>query len=217
MPKFVDLTGKKFGRLTVIARSGNKGNQTAWHCKCECENEVIVVGASLSNERSKSCGCLQKESAVESKKTHGLSKTPEYRNWKSMIRRCENENTKDFAYYGARGIKVCERWRESFEWFLSDMGERPSPKHTIDRMNVNDDYCPDNCVWATQSTQIINRRMFKNNSSGFTGVVHDKKTDHWVVSIQVNKKSIYLGYFLKKEDAINARKEAEIKYFQKPS
>lgn len=213
MPRFIDLTGEKFERLSVKSRSENKGTQTAWTCKCECGNEVVVVGASLINGRSKSCGCLQKESARKLKKTHGQSKTPEYISWKAMIRRCENKNTKDFSYYGARGIKVCDRWRESFECFLSDMGERPSPTHSIDRVDVNDNYHPDNCIWATQSTQVLNRRMFKNNSSGVTGISLDKKTNHWVASIQVNKNSVYLGYFLRKEDAIAARKEAEIKYY----
>lgn len=217
--KFINLTGKKFGRWTVINRSKNVGIFVAWNCICECGTINIVIGSSLTRKRnsSKSCGCLQKESAGKLNKSHGLSKIPEYRNWKAMIRRCENKNIKEFAHYGGRGIKVCERWRKSFEEFLSDMGERPSPKHTIDRKDVNKDYSPDNCRWATKSMQAINRRVFKNNSSGITGVVLDKKTNHWTASIQVNKQSIYLGYFSKKEDAINTRKEAEIKYFKEPS
>ena len=153
-PRFIDLTGKAFGRLTVVAFAG----RGKWHVRCECGQVGMKSGLDLRSGDSKSCGCLKREQLGDRRRTHGKCKTPEYRSWSHMIGRCENPTDKKFPIYGGRGITVCARWRESFETFLEDMGQRPSKRHSLDRINVNGDYEPDNCRWATAKEQSRNTR-----------------------------------------------------------
>lgn len=112
---------------------------------------------------------------VKESEKHGRSHTPEYNSWHSMIQRCGNKNDNAYSEYGARGIRVCDRWRNSFTAFYEDMGDRPSPTHSIERLNNDGNYEPGNCKWATKTEQILNRRVNKNNTSGFRGVSFDKK------------------------------------------
>jgi hypothetical protein len=158
-----DLTNQKFGRLTVIERAGSAGNQSTWKCLCECGNEKIVRSSSLRCGDTKSCGCLHKDTArifvVARNKTHGGCGTTEYNTWSAMRQRCYNKNNPFYHCYGGRGITVCERWLNSFENFLSDLGKKPSSKHSLDRINVFDAYSPDNCKWSTPSEQVNNRRL----------------------------------------------------------
>ena len=148
----VDITGRQFGKLVVIKRAIERkwDRRLAWICRCDCGNELITAGKSLRNGKSKQCRSCGKT-------YHGRSKTHLYGIWSSMLTRCTNSNNHAFAYYGGRGIQVCERWRK-FENFLTDMGERPSPQHSLDRIDVNGDYSPNNCRWTTADVQVANRR-----------------------------------------------------------
>lgn len=168
MPKGykLNLTGQKFGRLTVIERAGKLyGTQSAWKCKCDCGNEKIIAGAHLTKKQrpTYSCGCFAIERTKECNTTHGKTKTPEFTVWVNMMDRCYNSNRKGYEYYGGRGIKVDLVWHgsEGVIRFLSDMGSRPSSAHSLDRIDVNKDYGPSNCRWGTKQEQAANRRPFK--------------------------------------------------------
>jgi len=185
----LDLTGKKCGRLTVIQREGsNKHKQAIWRCLCECGNETIVVASKLKSGYTQSCGCLQRERTSKASKIHGLSsKTSEYHIWAAMMQRCENTNNVDYEYYGARGIKVCERWK-TFANFIVDMGKKPSEKHTLERKDNNKGYNKGNCVWENRTTQARNQRLRKDNTTGIRGVQWDKDRKKYRVSISHNRK-----------------------------
>ena len=153
-----DITNHRFGRLVAIKRERvDKNYQQYWLCKCDCGNTAIVRLSSLNNGHTSSCGCLQKEKRT----THKMTKTTEYHIWNTMKARCLNPNSSAYQYYGGRGIKVCDRWKCSFENFYSDMGKRPSKEYSLDRIDVNGDYCPENCRWATIAEQ--NRNKSNNN------------------------------------------------------
>lgn len=154
------LTGLRIGRLTVLAPTGaKKRGHHVWLCRCDCGSEAEVTSDALTSKRmpTRSCGCLHRERAGDLHRTHGKCGTPTYRTWTDMISRCENRARDNYARYGGRGIRVCERWRNSFEAFLSDMGERPVGK-TIDRVASDGNYEPGNCQWATAHEQGANKR-----------------------------------------------------------
>jgi hypothetical protein len=155
----VDLTGRRVGRWAVLRRNGSTSNgNAAWHCRCDCGNERTVASTSLVEAVSLSCGCLAIERTREANATHGESKkTPEYETWVGIKKRCTNSRTKAWKYYGGRGITMCDRWFSSYENFLADMGRKPTPKHSIDRINNDGNYEPGNCRWATSLQQNNNR------------------------------------------------------------
>jgi len=156
-----NLIGQKFGRHLVINFYNKKNNKNYWNCLCDCGNTSIVCGTSLENGRSKSCGCLLKELASKRSFKHGLTKSIEYHSWQAMKDRCLNINSNEYSYYGGRGIKVCNRWVNSFKDFYEDMGKRPSVKHTIERLNNELGYFKENCYWATKKEQANNTRQCK--------------------------------------------------------
>jgi hypothetical protein len=161
-----DLTNQVFGRLIAISRHHKTHNgHWVWNCNCECGNPAIIYATNLVRWLTKSCGCFRIETSGLANLSHGHSvgekPTSEYRSWCSLLSRCHNPNTRKFSDYGGRGISVCERWKNSFQNFIDDMGLKPSPKHSIDRIDVNGNYEPSNCRWATNAEQSRNRRNNK--------------------------------------------------------
>lgn len=211
MGSFIDLTGMKFGRLTVVERVQSKGN-TKWKCACECNNETFVYSDHLKRGKVVSCGCKRNERKVEVRK----QEIPEYNSWRAMLDRCNNSNNDKYNHYGGRGITVCEEWR-SFDRFYLDMGKKPSKTYTIDRIDTEGNYEPSNCKWSTVNEQVRNRRILRNNTSGASGVMWNKQNNKWAVVITVDNKKIHLGYFADFNDALQARKEAELTHWKESS
>lgn len=155
MANFLDLTGQTFGRLTVLSRTDSTDKRTRWLCICTCGTSHIARTQGLRNGFTSSCGCAEKE-RLAAPRSHGMSGTLTHRSWCAMKTRCTNPNVPSYADYGGRGIKICEHWINSFENFFADMGERPGLNYSIDRINVNGNYEPSNCRWATTSEQMNN-------------------------------------------------------------
>lgn len=170
----IDLTGQKFGRLIVIEFSSKDSrSNTYWLCRCDCGIAKIVYGGNLKNGHTKSCGCLHIKHGHNTRKKR--SKT--YGSWDHMIQRCTNTNEADYHNYGGRGITVCDRWKK-FANFLEDMGNPPTHKHSIDRINNNKGYYKSNCRWATSKQQTRNtRRNHVISYSGKTQCITDWAKD----------------------------------------
>jgi len=157
--KPVDITNQRFGRLEAICRAGSDAKQKSlWICRCDCGGEIVARANNLRSGNTTSCGCYGREIASRSRRTHGASGTAEYMIWCRMIARCTNPQCSDYPTYGGRGITLCQLWRNSFESFLADMGQRPSPRHVIDRIDNDKGYEPGNCRWATPTVSSRNRR-----------------------------------------------------------
>jgi hypothetical protein len=155
--KAIDHTGKRFGRWTVIGRAPNVGRFAYWECRCDCGEIGRVRASSLTAGDSRSCGCYQLEQST----IHGrsISRDPEYNAWNNIKQRCLNPNRKNWAFYGGRGVTICDEWRNSFESFYACIGPRPGRGYSVDRIDNDRGYEPGNVRWATRSEQAQNQRL----------------------------------------------------------
>jgi hypothetical protein len=159
------MIGEKFGRLTVLSLSHTSKGYRHYLCKCECGASHTVQGTSLRSGNTKSCGCLARDNGRRQgslAKTHGMSGSRVYGVYKAMLARCSNPGVASFQYYGAKGVKVCLRWTDSFENFYADMGPCPEG-FSIDRIDSNGNYEPSNCRWVTNQMQSQNRDYVKKH------------------------------------------------------
>jgi hypothetical protein len=207
--KFIDLTGQKFNRLTVIKRVENphklKKKEIYWLCKCDCGNETILRGYSIKSGNIKSCGCYHREKQT----THDKHGHQLYSVWCAIIQRCYNENNKHYFLYGGRGIKMCDEWRKDFQAFYDwaysngytdEKNDNGRHKLTIDRIDNNGNYEPSNCRWITQKEQSNNTR--RNHFVTING--ETKTMQQWADAYNMSKHTLYARYAkgLRGEDLI---------------
>jgi len=209
----IDLTGKKFGRLLVIGLFEKTSHGNRWLCLCDCGNQKVVGVGHLRSGDTKSCGCYNSEESRKRRLTHGYAPMSrnggpirEYRIWRGMKRRCYDHKQPGYKFYGGRGIKVCDKWLDDFSAFYSDMGPSPSKKHSLDRFpNVDGDYGPDNCRWATPKQQGENKRNARIIECDGVSM----RLEEWANKLNVPYKTLWS--FLKK----NSIKDAIIFYVKK--
>ena len=187
MPKAIDVTNQKFGRLTGVERRGSKNKDTLWLFDCECGNQKIIRLDDVRSGRTKSCGCFNSENTGNRFRKHGLRQTHEYNVWCWMKARCYSPNTTGYVNYGGRGVYVCDKWMDNFAAFYADMGPRPSSKHSIDRIDNDGPYSLENCRWATRTDQNNNtRRNIKYSYDGCHLTISE-----WANKLGVDRTTIY--------------------------
>ena len=207
-----DLTGQKFGYLTVINEIGpDKNRNIVWKCQCDCGKIIHVFAQNLIRNHTISCGCYNSKSIKERNFKHGQatrkSTNQIYYSWSCMLKRCYNPNEQNYHNYGGRGIKVCKRWWK-FKNFYKDMGNTYKQGLTLERIDNDGDYRPSNCKWATRQEQSWNKRNIK-------GCYWDKRRKKWISHICINYKQIYLGAFDTEEEAHQTYLTAKKKYHRK--
>lgn len=175
MGRFKDLVGESFGRLTVHSLHSRGEGSVRWLCTCSCGNIVTPTTRDLRSGNTKSCGCARKESLRRFNTTHGMSDSRLYRIYRGMLTRCLNCNSKYYDSYGGRGIAVSEDWVESFENFHKDMEGTYVDDATLERIDVNGNYCKENCMWVAKKEQALNKTLYKNNKTGYTGVSEEQR------------------------------------------
>lgn len=179
--KLIDRMGQRYGRLEVVGRT-TVGKTGVWVCKCDCGKTTLQPGGSLGNGRVISCGCWNEEK----RHSHGMSLSKVYIAWQSMLQRCENPKHRAYRLYGGRRVTVSDAWH-TFEQFYADMGEPPTKRHSIERIDVNKGYEASNCCWATQREQVNNTRrniLIELNGKSQTA------TD-WANELGISRKTIY--------------------------
>lgn len=207
----LNLLGQRFTKLVVIEKLNEKSNDGKYlHlCLCDCGNKTKVTGSGLKSGNTKSCGCYQKERVSQYETTHGESVkgsvTAEYRIWQGMKNRCYNLKSKDYKYYGKRGIKICESWLNSYETFLKDMGRRTTQNHTIDRIDPNKDYSPENCRWIPNEEQVNTRR---------STILYEYNGQLLTLNKIAEQLNVSKGWFRKKANQDNMTLEEVIKFYQ---
>ena len=203
MPKFVDRTSQRFGRLVVVEEAGrNASKKVMWRCLCDCGKETVVPSGGLVTGNTTSCGCFLKEKITK----HGGWQKASYNTWRAMMRRCYKQQDKDYCRYGGKGVSVCDRWHD-YSNFAADMGE-PSGDETLDRIDVYGNYEPANCRWAGVRTQNRNIRVRATSTTGVTGV-SKTASGTYMAKLTVGRKSFYSKCFATLEEASAARKELE--------
>ena len=214
MSRRKELTGKTFGRLTVLQyHSTNKYGKALWLCQCECGQRKIVIGENLNAGRTQSCGCYNRERSIEANTIHGMTGTRLYECWLGMKKRCDDVNNKEYPNYGGRGIAYCKEWAE-FEPFKNwALNNGYSDKLTLDRIDVDKEYSPSNCRWSTWGEQAKNKRVSPKNKFGVSGVHYDKRRNTYIVRIGVNGIRKYIGNYDTLQEAKKARYDAERKYW----
>ena len=203
--KVEDFINKQYGRLTISSFEIINSNmlKSTVKCLCSCGNEILVKLSSLTTGNTKSCGCFRKENTKKLNLKHGLRKSLLYGTWLNMKDRCYNKNNKNYKDYGGRGVKVCEEWFNNFETFHNWCGENGYSKNlTLDRIDFNGNYSPENCRWVDMHMQNTNKKIKNTNTSGYTGVSFHKGTKKWASYICIYGKSKHLGVFNTKEDAV---------------
>lgn len=172
MPKPLNLTGHKYGKLTAVAITDKRsGTSYKWNCVCDCGNTCCVASNNLRTGHVDSCGCdTPYKRSLSSSITHGMSNSVEYKAWFHLKERCFNPESKSYLLYGGRGITLQESWVNNFSSFIAYLGRRPTKLHTVERIDNDLDYCAGNIRWATKSEQAHNKGMYKSNNTGMTGV-----------------------------------------------
>jgi len=206
MPKFINRAGQIFGRLRVIQEAGRDQNKKViWRCVCECGTFVQVTAGSLVTGNTTSCGCYLKERITK----HGGWNKSSYNTWRGMMRRCYNKKDKDYYKYGGVGIKVYKKWHD-YPTFANDVGE-PVGDQTLDRIDPHGSYTPENCRWASLTTQNRNVRMSRRNKSGIKGVL--QIGNGWVAQISAKGVTYRSKLFNTKEQAAQERCSMEKLYW----
>ena len=213
--RLIDRTSQRYGSLVVIKRAVNsKENKAMWLCKCDCGNTIVVPASQLASGQKYSCGCLFKGKPLLYRRTR---KNKLYNQWSGMIYRCTHESASHYERYGERGVSVCQEWIDSFESFADwSIANGYSENLEIDRIDNNGNYSPENCRWVSHMENSRNRNTRKTSKSGVAGVMFREDIQKWRVSIGVNYKRINIGNFDSFEDAVDARKKAEQKYWGSP-
>lgn len=183
---FKNIKGQRFGRLLVIERAENITHTAAWVCRCDCGKEKTIRSWSIIN-KTRSCGCIAEEKRPLNSRTHGMRHSTEYKSWTKMRERCNKPKDISYKNYGGKGIKVCDRWQNSFENFFADMGNKPTSIHSIDRIDNTKDYSPENCRWSSRIEQ-------NNNKSDIRIITLDGITlnlKDWCKRIRIYQSSVY--------------------------
>lgn len=205
MPRFIDRTGQRFGKLVAIKRTGtNSLKKVLWLCRCDCGKEVNVTSGALVTGNTRSCGCIPPNFK------HGGWKNASYNTWRAMMRRCYAPQDKDYKRYGAKGVSVCAHWHD-YKNFVADMGE-PQGDETLDRIDVYGNYNPENCRWAGVKVQCRNIRVRADSKTGVTGVQR-LPNGKYMACITANKKKFYSACCSTLDEAITARKKLESIYW----